>query len=129
MWIGADKFWKIVESLAVSNERIKTLTGETAHHEATIEWMRTHINRLEMERALLMQTVYHAPLGSFEIERQPVNAAKPEGIVGVPAQDDTDDGRLGILTDHQALLEDMGDHEAGRQGIKLEADGTAVYTK
>lgn len=127
MWIGKDQFWKIVESAAVANEKVKALWGEVNRCHATIEWLRTHVNRLETERALLMQTVYHVPLGSFEIAKNPVNDTKPG--IGVPANDEENEGRLGILTDHQALLEDMGDDEAGRQGIRLEPDGVAVYTK
>ena len=129
MWIGKTEFWKIVESLAAANEKVKNLWGEVNRSHATIEWMRVHINRLEEERAALMQTVYHAPLGSFEIAHVPVNATKPANVVGTPASDTEDEGRLGILRDHQAILEDMGDEEAGRQGIKLEDDGTAVYTR
>lgn len=128
MWISGNRFWLLVETAATAKERLAALTGTVKQHEATIEWLRVHINRLEEERTLLLRNVYHAPVGTFEIAREPVNSQKPPNVVGTPAMDD-DEGRLGILTEHQSLLEDMGDEEAGRQGIKLEADGVAVYTK
>jgi hypothetical protein len=70
MFITADRFWRLVEASALQAEKVKTLVGENAKLEATVEWMRTHINRLEEERALLLQTVYHAPVGRVEIDRQ-----------------------------------------------------------
>jgi hypothetical protein len=128
MWISGARFWKLVESAAVSAERVTTLTGQIRMHEASIEWLRAHVNRLEHERSIWIQQVYHVPLGSFEIAKE-TGTKKPDGVVGVPARDEDDDTRLGIIGDHAALLEDVGDEQAGRLGIKHEADGVAIYTK
>ena len=122
MFITADRFWRLVEASALQAEKVKTLTAENAKLEATVEWMRTHINRLEEERALLLQTVYHAPVGRIEIDRQ-VRTETPT-VTGAPM---TEEDPVQMLATSQALLEDLGDEVAGRMGIKHNADGTLKY--
>jgi|PlaIllAssembly_1097288.scaffolds.fasta_scaffold120616_2 hypothetical protein len=122
MFITADRFWRLVEASALQAEKVKTLVGENAKLEATVEWMRTHINRLEEERALLLQTVYHAPVGRVEIDRQ-IRFEAP-AVTGAPL---TEEDPVQMLATSQALLEDVGDDVAARMGIKHNEDGSLKY--
>jgi len=151
MWISRKHHEHLFATLAAERERVVVLTERVVQlerqyggHVSTIEWLRQHVNRLEVERGILTQRILQTPLPIPELAREPVPT--PEGQPLVRDEDAPPGERLagmpvapvihGVPEDSIAAsqlaglsFEDMGDDAAGRLGVQHDAAGQVVYTK
>ncbi len=125
MWISSDRFWKMVEALAVANERTRMAEAKLSAMQATQDWLTSHVNRLEHERGLLTQArlglTFPVPL----IEREEPHApgVDPGAIRGVP------EDSIPLAQMMAATMEDVGDDQARALGIKHDEMGNVEYTR
>jgi hypothetical protein len=112
MWINTKDFIKLAEKVADAQGAASALKNELDKRDVTIDWLRTRVNQLEKERALLMR------------ERTGLNIPIPEIA---PAQQVTGSRMSGIMAIDD-LFEDIGDAEARKQGILHDENGELVTT-
>jgi hypothetical protein len=149
MWVGSDRFWKMVEAIAIANERVRelekllaaqrtTFAAAVAHTEkeghaalasahekiaamqSTQDWLMLHVNRLENERRLLTEQRLHVSMPMPVIER---DEPEPDLVHGVPHD------ALPLAQVMTASLEDVGDELARRLGIEHDEAGQIRYTQ
>ena len=112
MFIRTNQFLKLVEDKAQAEGVASVLRTENAKQVVTIDWLRTRVNQLEKERAILMR------------ERTGLTIPIPEidMITGNKMRETRSTPPL-------PSFEDVGDEEAARLGVDHNEMGELVYIK
>lgn len=125
MWLSSEKFWKMVEGLALANERTRVAEAKVAAMQATQDWLTTHVNRLENERRILTEARLGLSLPQPIIEKV---SEQPESIEpdretmrGIPHDS------VPLAQMMAASLEDVGDEAAAALGITHDPHGFVQY--
>jgi hypothetical protein len=107
MWVKRDEHQRLVDTVTDTASRLAAL-------QSTLDWMTTHLNQVERERAELFAKVtgVGTAVPVIRTERSPLHST--------PAPVETPDG---VLSGMSALFEDMGDESATRLGVHLDSDG------
>lgn len=138
MWISRKHYEHLFGALSAARERILQLERMEAGHAATVEWLRTHVNRLETERGILTSERLRVYLPVPSLEREGTAGGRrdevPQGevVAGLPVDPVTKDvpeDAIAIAQLLGSILDDMGDDAAGRMGIKHDETGHVVHTK
>lgn len=120
MWISRTHYEHLFAALSAARERIVQLERLDAAHTASIEWMRLHVNRLEVERAILTQerlkVLYPTPTILREADAPPPENAG-QTILDKPVSRDLPPDSIPLTQLLGSLLEDVGDDMAGRLGV------------
>lgn len=106
MWVAKKEYDRMQWALA----RVEQLTARVAAAQTTNDWLMHQINRLEHERAKLVETYMGVKL--------PV----PEIGTAAPAVDIDQ-----VLRDPGTLFNDIGDEEAERLGVDWDPEGKVTY--
>jgi hypothetical protein len=118
VWIPRTLFDSLRDELVV--ERVKREAAEktSAILEQHRTWLAQQVNRLEGERAILLQRTTGLSLPVPEVIAQRAATSVPlANVVGKPLADVVPGIDVGALMMGQAAFEDMGDDEAERQGV------------
>lgn len=137
MWIRRAHYEHLFRQLSEARESILKLERMEAGHTSTIEWLRTHVNRLEAERGILTAERLHValPVPSIERDTPPRRSDDPpqgEVVHGLPVDPVTKglpEDAIAIAQLLGANLDDIGDDAAGRMGIEHDAAGHVVYNR
>ena len=110
MFVKVSTYVAVVEELSIIRERAIQHVAENARLKADVDWLRTRVNQLEKERAILLREVSHldVPIPSIEPVRSVMTSPLPAGFQ-LPS------------------FEDVGDEEADRLGVAHDDEGRAVY--
>jgi hypothetical protein len=129
---------RILGELAEARGAREVLTRELAIRQQNVDWLTAHVNRLELERAELLQRVLNLTLPVPTIAREatdhPDLAAAIHGTTGLgrpirpidrPMGED-----IGVAASALGLssFEDMGDTLADRLGVKHDEAGNTIYS-
>jgi hypothetical protein len=128
MWISGDRFWTMVEALALANERARAIEQKVASMQATQDWLTNHVNRLEHERRILTEARLGLSFPQPIIERSDPNADAEETMRGGVVHGIPDDS-LPLAQLMSASMEDVGDAAAAALGIETDAQGNISYKR
>lgn len=138
MWIRRAHYEHLFRQLSEARESILKLERMEAGHTATIEWLRSHVNRLEVERGVLTSERLRVNYPVPSLEREPPSSSRtdatPQGevVAGLPVDPVTHgvpEDAIAVAQLLGSIMEDMGDDAAGRMGIKHDAAGQVVYNR
>lgn len=119
MWITRTHYEHLFAALSQARERIVQLERLDAAHTATIEWLRTHVNRLETERNILtaerLRVLYPTPAILREAKTPDDGAG--QAVIDRPVSREAPEDSIPMRQFVGSLLEDVGDDMAGRLGI------------
>lgn len=129
MWISRTHYETMFENLTRARQEVSDLKQRIASMTSTQEWLTQHVNRLEVERRMLTETRLGMSFPVPTIEREP--ASEREAAPGL------DEGSVhGTPHDSIALqqllggsLEDVGDDQAARMGMKHDEHGHLIYNQ
>lgn len=113
---------------AKERERELKLTEQLAQLRSSFEWLTTHVNRLERERAELFARVLNLQLPAMSLEREPQPSISPNQVVGRPAEDSYENS-IPALQAAGGLFEDVGDEAASRLGVGHDDMGNVKWTR
>lgn len=115
MWVSRRR-WRAMEQKLAELEKVEAL------YRQQVEFLTTSHNRLEAERAILIQRLFGLNLPVAEMAAHPRHTGGV-GVAGQPLEDEREPVAgidAGILTLGAAAFEDMGDEEAERQKVRSE---------
>jgi hypothetical protein len=133
-WSGAARAWRTAwraahERIVVLETEKTALTQQLAALRASFEWLTQHVNRLERERAVLLQRVLGVTLPVPEIGR----ASEPDRVgVATPPTAPTQPDYSTTIAGLQALgaaFEDVGDELAAQLGLRHDEFGNVRSTR
>jgi hypothetical protein len=129
MWVPAQTFNDLLARLAKAEALAADLRQRAAVQQQNFDWLANHVNRLEIERATLMQRFMDVGVVAPQIQRDPtayVGMGRP-----VAAEDRTnEDTGMALAAMMAGSFEDMGDEAAERLGVKHDPiTGTVRYTQ
>jgi hypothetical protein len=122
---------------------------QVAQMQATLDWMAQHLNEMKTERAMLFQRALQVSFPVPEVhytpppaEDRPIPAGVPDDLspdvlrkvaarvgaqVRIPVNGKPANTPLGLPDLENITFEDVGDAEAGKQGIAHDRDGEVTY--
>lgn len=103
------------------------LMQQLSQLQSSFEWLTTHVNRLERERAELFARVLNLQLPAMTLERQKEESTSPSQIAGTPG--DSYENTIPALQAVGGLFEDVGDDAAARMGIQHDGMGNVKWTR
>ena len=111
MWITRKTFEDTRLDLAKHHEECRVLAAQNHVLQVNLDWLRTRVNQLEMERAQLLWNYIGVKVPVPEIQRvqDPQDPVHP--LNELPS------------------FADVGDKEAARLGIGWDAEGRVAYSK
>ncbi len=127
MWIRRTHYEHLFSALSEGRATILALERANAHHTTTIEWLTTHVNRLEHERGILtserLRVLYPVPeIRRIDPRETPMSPPAPPAAVDHELPPDA----IPMLQILGAQLEDVGDAAAERLGISHDPETGAV---
>lgn len=121
MWISRTLFDSVRDELVVERAKREAAEKTVAILEQHRTWLAQQVNRLEGERAILLQRTVGISLPVPEVIPQRAPTSVPlANVVGKPMADVVPGIDVGALMLGAAAFEDMGDDEADRQGVTSE---------
>lgn len=111
MWISTAAYLKQREEVLTLQSKCEAITATNVTLKTTLEWLMLRMTQLEAERAQLLWNYMGIKIPVPEIEKDP-------DVPGV-------DSALNKLPS----FDDMGDIEAGKQGIDWAEDGSVTYAR
>lgn len=132
MWIRRSVFEHLLTRADKAEASAAMFRQQAAVQQQNFDWLANHVNRLEGERAALLERVLHLGVVVPQIGRTRADVAplKTYGM-GIPAEDRPVDEEPGmaLAAMQSGSFEDMGDEAAGRFGVTHDPrTGTVMYT-
>ena len=129
MWVSSEVFEGLLKRLATADGLVAEYRRHAAVQQQNFDWLANHVNRLEIERATLMQRFMDVGVVAPQIQRDPtayVGMGRPVAAEDRP----NEDTGMALAAMMAGSFEDMGDEAAERLGVKHDPiTGTVRYTQ
>lgn len=129
MWVSTEVFEGLLKRLAAADALVAEHRQRAAVQQQNFDWLANHVNRLEIERATLMQRFMDVGVAAPQIQRDPtayVGMGRPIAAEDRP----NEDAGMALAAMMAGSFEDMGDEAAERLGVKHDPiTGTVRYTQ
>lgn len=147
MWIRRADYTRVVDELAElrrTHDRMLTLlatdtgkreilTRELAVRQQNVDWLSAHVNRLEAERATLLDRVLHLTFAVPVIARDATDHPELAAAIGVgrpltPVDREPGDPEgVAVAALAMSSFEDVGDDVAAALGLRHDAAGNLSF--
>ena len=126
MWITRQTFESLLSRACAAEAKAHVADTHAAIQQQNFDWIANHVNRLEAERATLLDRLLQLGVAAPVIGRTPV---PPLHALGIPLTDRPENEEPGMAaTAMQAgSFEDMGDLAAATFGVRHDPRTGAVF--
>jgi len=133
MWMTAKSFDGLLSRVRAADALTADMRQRYAVQQQNFDWLATHVNRLEVERAMLIQRLLSVGLAVPTITREDAPPTARPGM-GEPLRAEdrptNEEPGMALAAMQAGSFEDMGDAAAERFGVVHDnATGTVRYTR
>lgn len=134
MWLRRQDYDRLTNELADARGARDVLRRELAIRQQNVDWLTSHVNRLELERAELLKRVLNITLPVPVIAREPESHPELAHALGlgqpIPERPRPEGEDPGVAAAAMGLssFEDMGDTLAERLGVGHDSAGNVKYS-
>jgi hypothetical protein len=134
MFLRRADYDRLTRELADANGRRELLQRELAIRQQNVDWLTSHVNRLELERAELLKRVLNLSLPVPVITREATDHPDLARAIGLgrpipeTARPEGEDAGVAAAALGLSSFEDMGDTLAERLGVRHDDAGNVKYS-